>query len=91
MKTSLDDLGAFLVQKLMATVRAEKLDFLVPELLVVAIKFAIALGASHPKDFRHGSSSCQPLTASSAPQDRVRREFIDHDSPFSRRPLRLRG
>ena len=54
--TSLDDFGAFLVQKLMAAIGAEELDFLVPELLPVAIKFAFALRTGHPKNFRHGSS-----------------------------------
>jgi hypothetical protein len=32
---------------------AEKLDLLVPELLPVTIKFALAPGTGHPKNFRH--------------------------------------
>jgi hypothetical protein len=35
---------------------AEKLDLLVPQFLPVAIELALALGADHPKNFRHGSS-----------------------------------
>ena len=52
---SLDDLGALLVQKLMAAIGAEKFDLLVPELLVVTIELAFALRAGHPKNFRHAS------------------------------------
>jgi hypothetical protein len=54
--SSLDDLGAFFVQKLMAAIGAEQFDLLVPELLIVAIKFALALRARHPKNLRHHSS-----------------------------------
>jgi hypothetical protein len=53
--SSLDDLGAFFVQKLVAAVGAEKLDLLVAQLLIVTIKFAPALRAGHPKNFRHRS------------------------------------
>jgi hypothetical protein len=35
---------------------AEKLDFLVPQLLPVTIELAFALRAGRPKDFRHGAS-----------------------------------
>jgi hypothetical protein len=38
-----------------AAVGAEKLDVLVPELLVMAIKVAFALRAGHPKNFCHAS------------------------------------
>jgi hypothetical protein len=38
-----------------AAVGAKKLDLLMPQLLVMTIKFAIALRAGHPEDFRHGS------------------------------------
>ncbi len=44
----------------MAAVGAEKLDFLVPQLLLVAVKFPLALGASHPKDCCHEFSSSWP-------------------------------
>jgi hypothetical protein len=37
-------------------VRAEELYLLVPKLLPVAIKVALALRAGHPKNFRHGAS-----------------------------------
>src|SRR5207249_4404464 len=47
-----DDLRAFLVQKLMTTVGAEKLDLLVPQFLPVTIKLAVALRAGHPKNLR---------------------------------------
>jgi hypothetical protein len=40
----------------MTAIGAEKLDFLAPELLVVTIKFALALRAGHPENFGHGSS-----------------------------------
>jgi hypothetical protein len=33
---------------------AEKLDLLVPEFLIVTVKFAVALRTGHPKNFRHG-------------------------------------
>jgi hypothetical protein len=39
----------------MVAIRAKKLDLLVPQLLIVAVKFALALGAGHPEDFRHAS------------------------------------
>ena len=52
---SLNDLGAFFVQKLMAAIGAEELDLLVPELLIVTIELALTLGAGHPKNFRHSS------------------------------------
>jgi hypothetical protein len=42
-----------------AAIGAEKLDLLVPEFLIVTIEFALALRASHPKNFRHGSSRRQ--------------------------------
>jgi hypothetical protein len=54
--SSLDDLGAFLVQKLMAAVGAKELDVLMPQLLIVTVKFAFALRARHPKNLRHHSS-----------------------------------
>jgi hypothetical protein len=53
---SLDDLGAVLVQKLVAAIRAEELDFLVPKLVPMAIELTLALWTGHPKYFRHGSS-----------------------------------
>jgi len=34
---------------------AEELDFLVPQLLPVAIELALALRAGHPENFRHAS------------------------------------
>jgi hypothetical protein len=49
----LDDFGALLVKELVAAVRAQELDFLVPKFLIVAIKFAFALRAGHPKYLRH--------------------------------------
>jgi len=52
---SLDDFGAFIVQKLVAAIGAEELDLLVPKFLVVTIEFAVALWASHPENFRHAS------------------------------------
>jgi hypothetical protein len=52
---SLDDLGAFLVQKLMGAIGAEELDVFVTKLLIVAIELAFALRTGHPKDFRHSS------------------------------------
>jgi hypothetical protein len=55
--SSLDDFRAFLVQKLVTAIGAEELDFLVPELLPVAIEFAFTLRAGHPKNFCHGSHS----------------------------------
>jgi hypothetical protein len=55
--SSLDDLGTLFVQKLVTAIGAEKLDLLVPELLPVTIKFAFALRAGHPKNFRHGALS----------------------------------
>jgi hypothetical protein len=54
--TSLDDFRTLFVQKLMAAIGAEELDFLVPQLLGVAIEFSLALRAGHPKNFRHSSS-----------------------------------
>jgi len=39
----------------MIAIGAEELDFLVPELLPVAIKLAFALRAGHPKNFCHGA------------------------------------
>jgi hypothetical protein len=53
--SSLDDLGAFLVQKLVAAVGAKKFDLLVPEFLPVTVKLALALRTGHPKNLRHGS------------------------------------
>jgi hypothetical protein len=50
-KFSLDDFGALFVQELVAAIGAEELDLLVSEFLIVAIKFAFALRASHPKNF----------------------------------------
>jgi hypothetical protein len=50
-----DDFGALLVKELVAAVRAQELDFLVPKFLIVAIKFAFALRAGHPENFCHGS------------------------------------
>jgi hypothetical protein len=37
-----------------AAIGAEQLDLFVAKLLIVAIEFAIALRAGHPKNFRHG-------------------------------------
>jgi hypothetical protein len=45
----------------MTAIWAEELDLLVPELLPVTIKFAFALGAGHPKNFRHRSFPLIPL------------------------------
>jgi hypothetical protein len=53
--TLLDDFSALFVQKLVTAIGAEKLDLLVPELLPVTVKFAFALRAGHPKNFRHDS------------------------------------
>jgi hypothetical protein len=53
--TSLDDLNALLVQKLVAAIGTEELDLFVPKLMPVAIKLALALRAGHPKYFRHSS------------------------------------
>jgi hypothetical protein len=39
-----------------AAIGAEKLDLLVPELLIVTIELALALRAGHPENFRHSSS-----------------------------------
>jgi hypothetical protein len=39
-----------------AAIRAEELDLFAPKFLVVTIKFAFALRASHPENFRHDSS-----------------------------------
>jgi hypothetical protein len=36
-----------------AAIGAEQFDLFVPELLVVAIKFAVTLRAGHPKNLRH--------------------------------------
>jgi len=52
---SLDDLGTLVVQKLVIAIRTEKFDFLVPQLLPVAIELAFALWAGHPENFRHAS------------------------------------
>ncbi len=52
---SLDDFRALVVQKLVAAIGAEELDFLVPEFLLVTIEFALALRTGHPKNFRHAS------------------------------------
>jgi hypothetical protein len=41
----------------MAAIGAEKLDLFVPKLLIVTIEFAVALRASYPENFGHGSSS----------------------------------
>jgi hypothetical protein len=38
----------------MAAIGAEEFDFLVPEFLIVAIKFTPALRAGYPENFRHG-------------------------------------
>jgi hypothetical protein len=54
--TSLDDLRALLIEELVTAIGAEELDFLMPELLPVAIELAFALRAGHPKNLRHGSS-----------------------------------
>jgi hypothetical protein len=50
---SFDDLWALLIKELVAAIGTEELDLFVPELLIVTIKFALALGARHPKNFRH--------------------------------------
>jgi hypothetical protein len=55
--SSLDDFRAFLIQKLVAAIGAEKLDLLVPKLLPVTIEFAFTLWAGHPKNFCHDSHS----------------------------------
>ncbi len=39
----------------MTAVGAEELNLLVPQLFRVAVKFPLALGASHPKDVWHDS------------------------------------
>jgi len=49
----LDNFRTLLVQKLVIAIRAEKLDFFVPQLLPMAIKIALAFGTGHPKDFCH--------------------------------------
>jgi hypothetical protein len=55
--SSFDHFGALFVKKLVAAVGAKKLDLLVPELLIVTIKFALALRAGYPENFRHNSLS----------------------------------
>ena len=51
--TSLDNFRALGVEELVAAIGAEELDFLVPEFLRVAIKFALALRTGYPKNLRH--------------------------------------
>jgi hypothetical protein len=58
----LHDFGAFLVEKAPAAIGTEKLDFLMPELLPVTIKFALTMRARYPENFRHDSSWHQLLT-----------------------------
>jgi hypothetical protein len=53
--TSFDDFGAFFIQKLLIAIGTEKLDFFVPQLLIVAIELPFALRAGHPKYFRHST------------------------------------
>jgi hypothetical protein len=55
--SSFDHFGALFVKKLVAAVGAKKLDLLVPELLIVTVKFALALRAGYPENFRHNSPS----------------------------------
>jgi hypothetical protein len=57
--TLLDDFGTFLVQKLVATIRAKELDLLAPKFLIMAIKFALALRADYPENFGHNSPRYQ--------------------------------
>jgi hypothetical protein len=61
--SSLNDLRTLFIHELMTAKGTEKLDFLVPELLPMTIKFAVALRTGHPKDFRHG---CFPRVRPSA-------------------------
>jgi hypothetical protein len=49
---SLDDFGAFFIQKLVAAIGTEQLDLFVAELLPVTIELAFALRAGYPKNFR---------------------------------------
>jgi hypothetical protein len=53
--SSLKDLGAILVHKLVAAIGTEEFDILVPQLLIVAIELALALRAGYPKYFRHST------------------------------------
>jgi hypothetical protein len=55
MRHSLDDLGAFFVQKLVTAIGAEKLDLFVAKLLIVAVELAAALRAGHPENFSHNA------------------------------------
>src|SRR3972149_765543 len=57
---SLHDLRALLIQEPMAEEGTEELNFFVPELLPVAIKFTAALGTGDPKNFCHASLSPSP-------------------------------
>jgi hypothetical protein len=54
--SSLKDLGAILVHKLVAAIGTEELDILVPQLLIVAIELPFALRAGHPEYLRHEAS-----------------------------------
>lgn len=53
--TSFDDLGTLFVQKLMTAIGTEKFDLLMPKLVPVTVKIALALRAGHPKYLRHAS------------------------------------
>jgi hypothetical protein len=46
----------------MAAIGTEKLDFFVPQLLVVTVEFALALWAGYPKNLRHGYSGPDSVT-----------------------------
>jgi hypothetical protein len=52
---SLDNLRAFFIQELVAAIRTEELDVLMPELLPMTIKLAPALRTGHPENFGHDS------------------------------------
>jgi hypothetical protein len=66
----------------MAAIGAEELDLLVAKFLVVTIEFAVALRASHPKNFRHKAT---PPDLSSPATARDRRKI----SPCGRNDKRF--
>jgi hypothetical protein len=53
--SSLDDFGTLFVEKLVAAVRTEELDLLVPKFLPMAVEITFALRTGHPKNLRHDS------------------------------------
>jgi len=53
--SSLDDFGTLFVEKLVAAVRTEELDVLVPKFLPMAVEITLALRTGHPKNLRHDS------------------------------------